>query len=246
MTTPRAHARRPLRATPLNLSLLSLLGLLSMMSPALVVNTRPLPPMESWRDLYEGPADFGTSLARATSNGRPLLYESLSLGVATLPGYTWGKGALLFALSSTSSGQRRLNTPLVCAIIIFACEQFVDTVMYYVGSQPPSTTLYGYRLLTQRLNRVIPRGATLSYVGVKRFRDAYGAPYASHDEAGQVNFPLSTPRRAASTLRPSIRPWGSLVDLEDSSLGPMPRVKILSSKAGSWDWLVAKEKSFVA
>ena len=37
-----------------------------------------------------------------------------------------------------------------------------------------------------------------------------------------------------------------LVDLEDSSLGPMPRVKILSSKAVSWDWLVAKEKSFVA
>ena len=38
----------------------------------------------------------------------------------------------------------------------------------------------------------------------------------------------------------------NLVDLEDSSLGPMPRVKILSSKAVSWDWLVAKEKSFVA
>jgi len=85
---PRAHARRPLRVAPLNLSLLSLLGLLSMMSPALVVNTRPLPTMESWRDLYEAPADFGTPLPRATFNGQPLLYESSSLGVATLLGYT--------------------------------------------------------------------------------------------------------------------------------------------------------------
>ena len=219
VATPRANARRPLRASPLNLSLLSILGLLSIMSHAPVADARPVPTMESWLDLYEEPTEYGTPSTLTAPNGQPLLYAPSSLGVASLPGYTWGKSALLFALSSTSSGQHRLQTPLVCAVILFVCEQFVDTTMYYVGSQPPSTALYGYRYLTQRMNCVIPRGIAYLYDGIKLFRDAYGAPNASHVATSRVDLTLSTPPRVARAHRLSVRPWGSLVDLEISSLG---------------------------
>ena len=250
-SAPNVTLRRPLRATTLNLSLLSLFGLLSVMSHAPVVDARPVPTMEAWREphdmradfgtplprapcnvqplLYEAPADFGTPLPRAAHNGQPLLYGSPSLGVASLPGYTWSKGALLFALSSTSSGRHRFQTPIVCAVILLACEQFVDTVMHFVGFQPPSTALYGYRFLARQVNRVIPRDTTLFYAGVRRLREMCGAPHELHVEAGRIDLPPSTLRRTVSTLRPSIRPWGSLVDLEVSSLGLISRGGFMTS-----------------
>ena len=136
-----------------------------------------------------------------------------------MPGYAWGKGALLFALGSTSPSQHRLQTPIVCAGILYISEQFTDTVMYYLGNQPPSTALYGYRYLAQRLYRIIPRGVALYHAGAEYVQAFHEAPYASHI-ATISNAPL-TPKRHpfVSTIRPPIIPWGSLVDNGISSSG---------------------------
>jgi hypothetical protein len=69
------------------------------------------------------------------------------------------------------------------------------------------------------MNCVIPRGIAYLYDGIKLFRDAYGAPNASHVATSRVDLTLSTPPRVARAHRLSVRPWGSLVDLEISSLG---------------------------
>ena len=132
--------------------------------------------MEPWRDPYIAPAELKSS----TPHDPTFPSSSPSLGVASMPGYAWGKGALLFALGSTSPSQHRLQTPIVCAGILYISEQFTDTVMYYLGNQPPSTALYGYRYLAQRLYRIIPRGVALYHAGAEYVQALYEAPYASH------------------------------------------------------------------
>ena len=136
-----APLRRPARSRRSNLALLSMMSLLTIMGPT-VAESRPALDTPTWRvppALHDAP--IGSSYPRPALHA---LRATPSLGLTSLPAYRWTKVALLFTTGALGSGvEQRLRSTLGIAALLFIGEQFSDSCMHVMDSQPPPIFMRG-------------------------------------------------------------------------------------------------------
>ena len=112
--------------------------------------------------------------------------------------------------------------------------------MHYLGNGPPSISVNGHYYFTQQKNRVIPREvARICAVSTMAHRAAltlYAIPFVEK-VSGRVVPTLE--HRTLTSTHPSIRPWGSLGELEVASLGLPSLVGIKHFVAAPRIWAVS-------
>ena len=136
-----APLRRPARSRRSNLALLSMMSLLTIMGPT-VAESRPALDIPTWRvppALHDAP--IGSPYPQPALHA---LRATPSLGLTSLPAYRWTKVALLFTTGALGSGvEQRLRSTLGIAALLFIGEQFSDSCMHVMDSQPPPLIMRG-------------------------------------------------------------------------------------------------------